>query len=89
MPRRTRGRRRAVAVVAGFPDGMTPLFDTIIHTAATEDTGALVYLVEISDPYPDGPHVPSSIVTTKAFSSLDEAVVWAQRAIQAVAHARE
>jgi len=64
-----------------FPDGMTPLYDTIIRTAIT-DTDNLVFRVDLIDRYNDGPDVPGRIGSSPIFTTLDEAVAWARNAIE-------
>lgn len=65
------------------PTDYRQLFDTIVQVAGHDETGSLVYRVELVDRYHDGPHVPSSLGVSPLFTDLSEAVGWATRAIEA------
>lgn len=68
----------------GFPPtDYRLLFDTVLRTAGHDETGRLIYQVELVDRYHDGPHVPSSLGTSPTFTDLAEAMAWATRAVEA------
>lgn len=65
------------------PAGYGLLFDAVLRVAGHEDSGALLYRVDLIDRYHDGPRVPSLLGSSPVFSELTEAMKWATRAVKA------